>query len=327
MEGDARAALEEVARVNVESCSNLFEMLANLLPMHPTDFDSVVGNIRRITEALAGGLQGTGGHSVDSRGSLEHGAATETGEEVASVAEGPRESKLEPTEKVMAGGVASQEPVSPSLFARLPGDRYRIIFGKKNETVPMLAGLRVVEFLLHQPGKAAHVLEINRAICEGNPRAATIADASARSAGQKGLDGFTPDALQQPDPCSDEDLEEAKELVKSLDDQAAKAREGGEHEKAEKLEDSADTARKWVREQEGVIARKRRGQPSQDSEVETVRIKLTNNFRNACAQLRTKHGFPELAEHLQQQIDRGTEWKYRPVPGVEWAFDPALNPH
>ena len=268
-------------------------------------------------------MQGTGGHSVDSRGPLEHGAATETGEEPASVAEAADE----PTKETTAGVNNPPEATSQNLFARLSGKRYQIVYGNKQETVPMLAGLQVVEYLLQQPGKAAHVLEINRAICEGNPRATTIADASARSAGQKGLEGFTTDALRRPDPCTDEELEEVKEALKSLDDQAAKAREGGEHEKADKLEATADTARKWVREQEGLIERKRRGQPDRDSEVETVRIKLTNNFTNACKKLRTKYALTELADHLEKQIDRGAEWKYRPVPGVEWAFDPALNPN
>src|SRR5262249_20445327 len=158
----------------------------------------------------------------------------------------------------------------------------------------------------------ATVLEINRVVCEGDPKGAPVADVIARSAEQKGLDGFTTDALRRPDPCTEEALEKANEAVRSLVGQEAKAREGGEHEKAENLEASVDTARKWIREQNGLIERKRRGQPDRDSEVETVRIKLTNNFRNACEQLRTKYGFPELAHHLDEQIDRGTEWKYRP---------------
>jgi hypothetical protein len=28
-----------------------------------------------------------------------------------------------------------------------------------------------------------------------------------------------------------------------------------------------------------------------------------------------------LADHLEEQIDSGAEWKYRSVPGVTWAFD------
>jgi hypothetical protein len=67
--------------------------------------------------------------------------------------------------------------------------------------------------------------------------------------------------------------------------------------------------------------RERGGQPDQDSQVEKVRVKLTNNFTNTCKALRTKYDFSELADHLEQQIDRGTEFKYRPLPGVEWAFD------
>ena len=58
LEGEARAALEEAARVNVVSYSDLFDMLANMLPMDPTDFDRVVGNIRRITEAAGRGVAG-----------------------------------------------------------------------------------------------------------------------------------------------------------------------------------------------------------------------------------------------------------------------------
>jgi hypothetical protein len=208
------------------------------------------------------------------------------------------------------------------LFARLPDGRYRIAFGTKEETVPMLAGLRVVEYLLKQPGKAVPVLEINRALCEGGPRVAPLEDAFVRSEEREGLDGFSADASWAPDPCSDEALEEVKEAVKSLDDQAARAWEGGEHDKAKELDRQANTGRRWIREQETLAARKRRGQPDQDSAVEKVRVKLTNNFKNACKSLRTKYGLPELADYLEEHIDSGTEWKYRLPPGVAWTFDP-----
>jgi hypothetical protein len=222
---------------------------------------------------------------------------------------------------------APDPPARPNIFARLPGERYRIRYRNKEETMPMLVGLRVAEYLLKQPEKAAHVLKINRALCEGSPRLAPLEDAFACSEGQKGLDGFGPDASPQPDPCGKEALEEAKQAVKSLDDQAARARDGGEHDKAERMEREADTGRQWIREEEALAERKRRGQPDHDAEVEKVRVRLTNNFTNACNQLRTKYGFPELADHLEEQIDSGTEWKYNPVPGVEWVFEEApLNP-
>jgi hypothetical protein len=213
-------------------------------------------------------------------------------------------------------------PTPSNLFARLPGKRYQIRFAGKEETVPMLVGLRVAEHLLKQPGKPAHVLEINRALYEGNPRAAAIEDAFARSEEPKGLEGFTTDASRPPDACSEEDLQNAKEAVESLDEQATRAREGGEHDKADELEGSADKGRQWIKEQEALQGRKRRGQPDQSSQVEKVRLKLTNNFTNACEALRTQYGLSELADHLEEQIDRGTDFKYRRVPGVEWAFDP-----
>jgi hypothetical protein len=209
----------------------------------------------------------------------------------------------------------------PNLFVRLPGNRYRIIYGDKDETVPRLAGLRVVEYLLKQPGKAAYVMTINRAICEGSPVAASATDALTNSEDEKGIDGYAPDEWQSPEPCSEKDLEQAKEAVAALDEQAIKAREGGEHEKAEKLENSASTARQWIREQETLVNRKYREQPSQNAEVEKVRIKLTVNFKNACDSLKQKYGLSELAVHLAKQIDRGIDWKYRPVSGVNWSFD------
>jgi hypothetical protein len=221
------------------------------------------------------------------------------------------------------GPNAGDLPATPvNLFARLPGNRYQIAFGGKEETVPMLAGLCVVEYLLKQSGTAAHVLEINRTLSEGNPRAVPVEDAFARSEEQKGLDGFTADARQSPEPCSDEDLKKAKEEVKSLEEQAAKAWDGGEHGKAKELDRKVELGHRWIREQERLAVRERRGQLDQNSEVERVRSKWTNNFRNACEALRTKYGLSELADHLERQTETGTEFKYNPVPGIEWAFDP-----
>jgi hypothetical protein len=203
----------------------------------------------------------------------------------------------------------------------LPGDRYRIAFGDKDETVPALAGLRVAEYLLKQPGRPARSLDINRALCEGSPRAIVLEDALARSGEQTKLDGFSVDEWQSPDPCSDEHLEEARELVNSLDHQAAKAREGGEHDKADGLEHQADVARGWIRDEEARRARWRGGQPDQDSQAEQVRIKLTANYKNACKALRKRFNLAEFAAHLEAQISSGTNWKYNPVPGVEWEFN------
>ena len=201
-------------------------------------------------------------------------------------------------------------------------NQYLLAFGNRRETVPARAGLRVVEYLLKQPGKAAHVLEINRALCEGNPRAAAPEDAFARATEQAGLDGFTADASRPPNPCSEEHLGEAREAAQSLEDQAAAAREGGLHDKAEELEHAAELVRKSIREQEVLAARRRRGQCDRDSEVEKVRLKLTNNLTNACKALRDQYGFSELAAHLEEQIDSGVNFKYRPTPGIEWSFDP-----
>jgi hypothetical protein len=186
----------------------------------------------------------------------------------------------------------------------------------------MLAGLQVIEYLLKQPGKPAHVLAINRAVCDGEPRVAAIEEAFSRSEEQQGLDGFTADAWQSPDPYSEKDLEAAKEALKSLEERAVRAWESGEYDKAEELERSADGARWLIQEEQNLVARKRRGQPDVDAEVERVRVKLTNNFKNACKALRKKYDLPELADHLEAQISRGAEWKYNTVAGVEWAFDP-----
>jgi hypothetical protein len=180
----------------------------------------------------------------------------------------------------------------------------------------------VVEYLLKQPGKVAPVLEINRALCEGKPRAAAPEDAFARSTEQAGLDGFTADASRPPRTCSGERLGEAREAVQSLEDQAAPAREGGLHAKADELERAAELARKSIREEEMRAARKRRGQSDRGSEVEKVRLKLTNNLTNACVALRTQYDFSELADHLEAQISTGINFKYQPTPGIEWGFDP-----
>jgi hypothetical protein len=228
------------------------------------------------------------------------------------------------TEKhVMAEGGDRPAPIPANVFARLPGERYRIVFADKDETVPMLEGLRMVELLLKQPGKPAHVMVINRAICEGNPRAAPTADAFTRSDDkQNGMDGFTDDASWAADPWGKEELEKAKEALASLEKRATRAWDEGNDEEANRLDSAVAKYQKLIREQEELSARKRCGQPAQESAVEKVRIKLTNNFRNACKQLRTKYGLPELAAHLKEHIKPGTKWKYRPAPGVEWSFDP-----
>jgi hypothetical protein len=216
----------------------------------------------------------------------------------------------------------SEAPTPPNLFARLSGERYQIRFAGKEEIVPMLAGLQVVQYLIKQPGKAAHVMEINRALYEGNPRAAAIEDAFTRSGEQKAMDGFTSEASRTPDTCSAQELKDAKEALTSLEEQAVQAWEGGEHDKANRLDASVDQTRQWIKEAEALQRRNRRRQPDQGSQAEKVRVKLTNNFTNACDALRARYGLSELADHLEEQIDRGTEFKYRPVAGVEWAFDP-----
>jgi hypothetical protein len=236
------------------------------------------------------------------------------------------EASVSPTagsrENTSTGAGSAPPPVPANMFVRLPGKRYQIRFGGKQETIPMLTGLQVVEYLLKQPGKAARVMEINRALYEGDPRAAAIEDAFARSGEQKAMDGFTADASRTPDTCSAEKLNEAKETLTSLEKQAVQARERGEHDKADQLDASLNQGRQWIKEQETLRSRRHRGLPALDSQVENVRIKLTNNFSNACKALRKRYGLSELADHLEEQIDSGTEFKYRPVPGVEWAFDP-----
>jgi hypothetical protein len=249
----------------------------------------------------------------------EGGAATGPREEPARVA-AAGETEAEPAATATAGGGSPPAPIPPNLFARLSGDRYRIVYGQKDETVPMLAGLQLVEYLLRQPGKAAHVLDINRALSEGNPRAVAIEDAFARSEEEKRPDGFSPDGSWVPDPYSQEDLEQAEQAAEGLDARAAEARKQGRWTEAERLEDDAERTRKVVQEQRSLAARKRRGQPDQDSPTEKVRLKLTKNFKNACESLRMKYGLSELADHLEEQIESGAKWKYRPAPGVEWAF-------
>jgi hypothetical protein len=224
-------------------------------------------------------------------------------------------------QEAMTGRGERPAPISPNRFARLPGNRFLIVFGNKRETLPMLEGLRVVEFLLKQPGKAAHVLRINLALSETQPRAATLEDAVARSEESRGLDGFTDDASWVPDPYSEEALRQAEEAVKGLDARAVEARKQGKCTEAERLQNEAEQARELIREQRDLAKRKRRGQPDQAAPVEKARKNLTNNFTNACDKLRTTYGLGELADHLEEQIDRGAEWKYRAVPGVTWAFD------
>jgi hypothetical protein len=126
--------------------------------------------------------------------------------------------------------------------------------------------------------------------------------------------------LRQPHHCSDSELEKAKEAVASLDEQAERARERGAHQEAEELESQAAIGHGWIREHELQAGRKRRRQPDQDSQVVKVGVKLRNNFTHACKQLRTRYGLPELAEHLDEQIDSGVQWNYRPVQGMDWSF-------
>ncbi len=74
----------------------------------------------------------------------ERDAKAGTGQEPASVEAAAR----------TAAGIDDPPDPSPNLFARLPDGRYRIAYDGKEDTVPGLAGLRVVEYLLKQPGKA-----------------------------------------------------------------------------------------------------------------------------------------------------------------------------
>jgi hypothetical protein len=224
-------------------------------------------------------------------------------------------------EDATAGGLPAA-PVRPNRFAPLPGDRYLIAFGGREETIPMLVGLQVAEYLLRQPGKKAHVMEINRALSAGEPKATVVEDAWCRSDETAGLAGYTADAHRLPDTSSEKDLKEIERVVAQIDERAAEARKAGNTDEAERLEDEAAKARKYVRAERSQAARKRRGQSDRAAAVEKVRVKLTNNVTNALEQLRMKYNLPDLVDHLEAQIERGTKWQYKSVPGVEWAFDP-----
>jgi hypothetical protein len=250
------------------------------------------------------------------------GAANAAGEEPASTAGATQEMKAGSEQKAMTGRGELPAPISPNRFARQSGNRILIVFGNKSETLPMLEGLRVVEFLLKQPGTAAHVLRINLALSGTHSRAATLEAAGARSEESQGLDGFTDDASWSPDPYSEEALRQAEEAVEGLDARAAEARKRGKCTEAERLENEAELAREMIRKQRVLATRKRRGQPDQAAAVEKVRVKLTNNLTNAYKALRTRYDLSELADHLEAQIGTGINFKYQPTPGIEWSFDP-----
>jgi hypothetical protein len=256
---------------------------------------------------------------------LHRGASDGKVQEAASTAEAAPDTDAGSAQQTMVGGGRPAPPIPLNLFARLPSGHYLIGFGGKQRTVPMLKGLRLVEYVLKQPGTAAHMLEINRALSEGHPRAAPLEAACARSGESRNLDGFTDAAWWAPEPYSEEALRQAEEAVDGLEARAAESRNRGDCAEAGRLENEAERARELIREHRGQARRLRRGQPGQRAQCERVRVKLIKNFTYACMKLREDYGMPELVAHLEEQIEKGTKWKYRPVPGVEWAFD--SNPH
>jgi hypothetical protein len=98
----------KAAQVSVKGCTELHEMLANLLVTHPDHFRDTMAAMRRIGDALAGELLGTGGTPVPSE---EHqppiAGADQVPEPVKPAAEGQ-----------VGGGQADKEADKPKKKLR-----------------------------------------------------------------------------------------------------------------------------------------------------------------------------------------------------------------
>jgi hypothetical protein len=243
-----------------------------------------------------------------------------------------------------------QPPTRPAaVFARVKDGRYRLRFAGVEDTLPGHRGLQLIEYLLKQPGKEAHVLKLNDFLngggqsnrrrgrgkgpsLEAEERAAdtreeelVVEELHPRDADWTTRPQIQTDASIAPDGADDEAIQVAKEQLAQRQEWLQEAEEVGDSQRAAQLEKEIRMLQDWLAEQQELRRLKARHRSASSGGEERVRKKLRECVGNAYAKL-TAAGPGALRQHLEASVEYASRhWKYAPdpaAPPVDWCFAP-----
>jgi hypothetical protein len=259
-----------------------------------------------------------------------------------------------------AAAAAAAEPVqspplpptrSATVFARLKDGRYRLRFAGAEDTLPGYKGLQVIEYLLKQPGKEAHVLKLNEYLngdgrgnshrrrrklgSVGGEEHPLDEHAEEEEVGADELGPCDPDRTTRPqiqmdansvlDAADDADLQRAQAQLAERQEWLREAEELGDSHRAAELEKEVRALQKWLAEQRELRRMKAKHWTSSSGGEERVRKKLHQCVVGSYDKL-TAAGFGDLRQHLEASMHYANRhWKYAPDPTalpVDWCFAP-----
>jgi AAA ATPase domain len=197
------------------------------------------------------------------------------------------------------GHPSSAPPAADAVFRR-EGEFWTIAYQGQTFRLRDVKGLRYIASLLASPGHEVHVLELVSA-ATGGP-----ADARARLAEDDAV-ASRPSEL---DPLLDDQAKkEYGQRLHELEEELEHARDWGDTERADRLQDEFDLLTQELARAIGLRGRDR----TFSSPSERARINLTKAIRTAI-RLIDKH-CPELAAHFEASIQTGRSCSYT-TPGA-----------
>jgi hypothetical protein len=235
----------------------------------------------------------------------DSGVRTETQTEPGS------QGSLKPKEDVGKGFNAALAQRQNRFF--LAGDHWSVTYAGQSKVLKHSKGLRYIEHLLRNQGKAVHVSELFYAINPPQGGSGEIQlGASGEWLNETGLSiSDLGDAGEAMDPAGNARMRRhLEDLVERID----KARNLGDEDKQAQLEDEHDQILGYLAPAYGLGGRPRKA----SSMVERLRKNVTKRIHVDIDRIKTI--FPELGHHLAC-IKTGTFCQYAPHPEVEWRFD------
>jgi hypothetical protein len=195
------------------------------------------------------------------------------------------------------------------------GDHWTITYQGRAATFKNTKGLRYIAWLVHHQSKATLVSDLYYAI---NPPERESIDSIHSSMTVQQLEDMNlsvADLGDAGDVLTPGGTEYLQRQVKSLDERIEEAREFGDLDKQQQLEDEKEAICDHIAAAKGLGRRSRKA----SSNIERIRIAVTqrvNKDRERIAAV-----LPELGHHLKTNLHTGTRCLYSPNPPVEWVLD------
>jgi hypothetical protein len=204
---------------------------------------------------------------------------------------------------------ASPEPVQENLFRR-EGEYWTVRYRGRVVRLKNMRGLEYIAFLLGQPGKEIHALDLSTLINQGTPTG-TVCESAGRSIDDRMRVAHLGDAGP---------LLDSKSRSNYRSRIGALTREVAEAEQINDLLKAAAARREIEMLARELSAGTRRGGGPRmaGSYAERARVNVRNNISAALRAIR-RHD-EELWRHLYRGIRTGTFCAYIPEAGVDWQF-------